>query len=362
VNYLEQDTDVVLATQKVVNGQTFATDVTENAIDINGYEVVGLTSATITIAVEDNVINFYYVRVIFTVIYAPGDHGAFDEVTHTDLYLNDPTPDAPMTPGVLGWEFDGWSPKRFATVTEDITYTAQWKQIEYTIKFLLGDETKGASLDGQTEFTLHYGDVMPTPPHPYAQFGYKFIGWKGSDGSFIVAPDDKNPTILTGYPSTVTGSVTYTAQWELVNPKQTFPDKISSEQHFDQWWADYGILCVSSSTTANGNYEVYFADWFFDRHESCTISFGANANKFDYEIVFTKGGATAYRYVNGKPVLAEDLVIPGPGSFTVIRDGMHYTKQKAFNYGADDNDSGKLLGYQFVNPFGSGAKLAWLGP
>jgi hypothetical protein len=121
-------------------------------------------------------------------------------------------------------------------------------------------------------------------------------------------------------------------------------------------------LCVSSSTTANGNYEVYFADWFFDRHESCTISFGANTNKFDYEIVFTKDGATAYRYVNGKPVLAEDIVIPGPGLFTVIRDGMHYTKQKNFNYGTDGSESGKLLGYVFDNPFGSGAKLAWLGP
>jgi hypothetical protein len=198
-------------------------------------------------------------------------------------------------------------------------------------------------------------------PYPFAIFGYKFTGWYCVEDNQTYAPSDSR------YPANVTlplvnEELTFIAQWALVNPKQTFPDKIPSEQHFDQWWADYGVLCVSSSTTASGNYEVYFADWFFGRHESCRISFGANANKFDYEIVFTKDGATAYRYVNGKPEIANDMVIPGPDLFTVIRDGMHYTKQKAFDYGAGDNESGKLFGYQFVNPFGSGAKLAWLGP
>ena len=60
VNYLEQGTNKVLATQKVVGSQVFGTQVTESAIDIAGYNKVAPTSATITIGVSGNVINFYY--------------------------------------------------------------------------------------------------------------------------------------------------------------------------------------------------------------------------------------------------------------------------------------------------------------
>ena len=59
VNYLEKDTNKVLADKKVVDGQTYKSTVTENAIEISGYDKVAPTTATITIEVEDNVINFY---------------------------------------------------------------------------------------------------------------------------------------------------------------------------------------------------------------------------------------------------------------------------------------------------------------
>ena len=60
VNYLEEGTNTVLADAKVVENQVFGSTVTENAIEINGYNKVAPTSATITIEVEGNVINFYY--------------------------------------------------------------------------------------------------------------------------------------------------------------------------------------------------------------------------------------------------------------------------------------------------------------
>ena len=71
VNYLEKDTNAVLAPAKTVNGQTYLSEVTENAIVISGYDMVAPTSATITIEVEGNVINFYYTakEVSYTVNY-----------------------------------------------------------------------------------------------------------------------------------------------------------------------------------------------------------------------------------------------------------------------------------------------------
>jgi uncharacterized repeat protein (TIGR02543 family) len=61
VNYLEQGTDKPLAEAKVVGGQTFGSQVTEEAIDIEGYNKVEPISITITLdKVEGNVITFYY--------------------------------------------------------------------------------------------------------------------------------------------------------------------------------------------------------------------------------------------------------------------------------------------------------------
>ncbi len=60
VNYLEEGTNKVLADKKIEKNQTYLDVVTETAIDIIGYDKVGDTTKTITIAVEGNVINFYY--------------------------------------------------------------------------------------------------------------------------------------------------------------------------------------------------------------------------------------------------------------------------------------------------------------
>ena len=60
VNYLEQGSDKVLADAKTVNGQTLGAIVTEDAIDIEGYDKVNPSSASLTIGTGENVINFYY--------------------------------------------------------------------------------------------------------------------------------------------------------------------------------------------------------------------------------------------------------------------------------------------------------------
>lgn len=71
VNYLEKGTNKVLADAKVVEEQTYLSEVTEEAIEIKGYNKVEPTEVTITIDVEGNVINFYYTakEVNYTVNY-----------------------------------------------------------------------------------------------------------------------------------------------------------------------------------------------------------------------------------------------------------------------------------------------------
>ena len=78
VNYLEQGTNAVLAPAKTVGNQIFGAEVTEQAIDIEGYNKVAPTSATITIAVQGNEITFYYTKradLSYTVNYLEKDTG-----------------------------------------------------------------------------------------------------------------------------------------------------------------------------------------------------------------------------------------------------------------------------------------------
>ena len=62
VNYLEQGTNEELAESKVVENQTFKEIVTEEAIDIEGYNKVEPIEVTIEIGVNENVIDFYYTK------------------------------------------------------------------------------------------------------------------------------------------------------------------------------------------------------------------------------------------------------------------------------------------------------------
>ena len=62
VYYKEQGTEKELAGAKVVDGQTFGNVVTENAIDIDGYNKVNPTSADITITTGTNEYTFYYTK------------------------------------------------------------------------------------------------------------------------------------------------------------------------------------------------------------------------------------------------------------------------------------------------------------
>ena len=62
VYYKEQGTENELADAKVVDGKTFGDVVTENAIDIDGYNKVNPTSAEITITTGKNEYTFYYTK------------------------------------------------------------------------------------------------------------------------------------------------------------------------------------------------------------------------------------------------------------------------------------------------------------
>lgn len=68
--------------------------------------------------------------ITYTIIYHPGSRGTFEEVRHTDLMFGMLTPEPPPITGQAEWRFTRWSPTRTLTVSSDVTYVAQWEQIQ----------------------------------------------------------------------------------------------------------------------------------------------------------------------------------------------------------------------------------------
>ena len=62
VHYKEQGTEATLSPNKIVNNKTYLEEITEQAIDIDGYSKVDPTSQTIIIQVSGNEITFYYTK------------------------------------------------------------------------------------------------------------------------------------------------------------------------------------------------------------------------------------------------------------------------------------------------------------
>lgn len=270
-----------------------------------------------------------------------------------------------------GYKFSSIDTVLPADVTNNAVINVYYEPSTVKVTFLPGDAAMGYLVDANGD-TIKAGtpkasttiDVLigtqpnrKVVPHPYAVFSYKFTGWYcEQDGETYKPSSYTNPTDVE-LPE-VYEELTFIAQWAEVDPSMTFPDKIPSEQHFDRWWADYGIICFAASTTKDDMYTVMFADWFFDVYKTCTIGFGA-PGKMDYEIRFTEDSVTLWQKTGNSWKQITNKGDIKYEEMTCIRDG-HYYAKGLHNYGKDFGMDGTMQGVTFVNPFGSGAKLAWL--
>jgi hypothetical protein len=128
----------------------------------------------------------------YSVTYDPGTQGTFAALVTNNLHYDDDTPAAPATSHNPGYTFTGWNPALTAKVTGTVTYTAQWSQDSYSVTYDPGTQGTFAA---QVTNGLHYDDATPAAPATSHNPGYGFAGW--------------SPALT----ATVTGTVTYTAQW-----------------------------------------------------------------------------------------------------------------------------------------------------
>ncbi len=173
VKYLEEDSKEVLATEKVVNGQTYNSSATEEAIEISGYDKVDPTSKTITVEVSGNEIVFYYTKrtdLSYTVKYLEKDSNevlAAEKVVNGQIYKSSVTEEAIEISG-----YDKVDPTE-KTITVEVSgneivfYYTKRTDLSYTVKYLeqetdrvLSEEKVVDGLTYKSEVTENSIDIV----------------------------------------------------------------------------------------------------------------------------------------------------------------------------------------------------------
>ena len=136
----------------------------------------------------------------FTVTYKDGETtvGTVDDVIEGTLF-KDVT--APTAPTKAGYTFTGWSVDANSAITADVTATAQYEAITYTITYNLDGGTN--STENKATYTVEDAFTLANP----TKEGYKFLGWSNEASESVTA-------VALG----TTGNLTFTAHWEADEP------------------------------------------------------------------------------------------------------------------------------------------------
>ncbi len=112
-----------------------------------GYKFLGW-EPTVAETVTENATYVAQWEKLYTVTYTDGVDGkAFKDDVHSDLEKDTPTPAfSGDTPTRKGFVFDGWTPEVAETVTDNATYTAQWKPVQPDKKAIEGAIGRGVAV------------------------------------------------------------------------------------------------------------------------------------------------------------------------------------------------------------------------
>lgn len=147
VNYYWNGTDTKVKESKNVDGKTFQESVTESPVTIEGYTPVSNDTATITIGVENNVINFYYYKDVK--LTANSKTEPFDNTEKSVSGFTGAPEDADFTAITVGAK--GTSAGEYPAVFPEHTVGT----VDATAKYIVAEAN-----DGMLVITAHAGEVV----------------------------------------------------------------------------------------------------------------------------------------------------------------------------------------------------------
>ena len=179
VYYKEQGTENELADAKVVDGQTFGNVVTENAIDIDGYNKVDPTSANITITTGTNEHTFYYTKrndLSYTVYYK--EQGTENELADAKVVNGQKFGDV-VTENAI--DIDGYNKVNPTSAEITITtgtnehtfYYTKRNDLSYTVNYLEKD-TNTVLHEAKTVGNQIFGTIITSSDEVITIDGYNY--------------------------------------------------------------------------------------------------------------------------------------------------------------------------------------------
>ena len=194
---------------------------------------------------------------LYTVTYTDGVDGEelFADQS-TTVEAGSKTPAFPRTPERAGYTFSGWAPEVAETVTENVTYTAQWTANDYTLS---RDSNGGDELaDVTVTMGQPYGDAIVASPRA----GYTEDGWflivddtvRGTEikaDTEVAMPDNHRIFLKRSIaPVTVTVSEDITKDYdgeEIVLTAST--EEYTGLRYTYQWYKDGEVLAGKNDKT-----------------------------------------------------------------------------------------------------------------
>lgn len=187
-------------------GEMQAPEITNEEPKREGYTFKGWTPEVTDIVKSSVTYTAQWEKIpTYTITYTDGvdNETIFEDKVFSDLRMDADTPKFGELPSRAGYMFKGWSPEVSEKVKGDATYTAQWEVIPEDVTYTV---TYTDGVDNETIFEDKvFSELKPGVETPKfggnpTRNGYTFEGW--------------SPAVS----ETVTGNVTYVAQWKAIPP------------------------------------------------------------------------------------------------------------------------------------------------
>ena len=189
-----------------------------------------------------------------TVVFA-GHDGT--ELSRQHLHPGEDAAAPEEAPEREGWKFTGWD-KDFTNVSENLTVTAQYEPVCYTVTFKCGDEVISSQ-------EVPHGGAAKAPDAPKLE-GHKFTGW---DADF----------------SNITGDLTVTAQYKAESYAVMFFD---GTKELSRQYVDYGCAAKAPEDPVHEGMQFTGWDRDFSRITEETAVFAKFA-KTSHTVIFMDG-------------------------------------------------------------------------
>ena len=217
--------------------------------------------------------------------------GVIEEVSSTTVSYGTKVSKFPST-SKTGYKFLNWEPATSTVVTDDITFTAKFEPIEYTI-------TWSGYSDGVRTEVKYYGDVIEEPEEiPYKE-GYSFNGW------------DKT------FPLTVKGNIKITAKFTINKYRIDYFIMINGDEGepVSSMTLNYNSIITAKKIPSLTGYT--FTEWVGYNADTNEPFNGTKMPAFNVKYVSTRTPNTYYLsyYDNGEHIITHDyeykeLIIP----------------------------------------------------